>query len=479
MNLNLILKNKVVLYLTSRYVTYAVQFVTSLVVAAKLGPYYMGIWGFILLVMQYFQQIHLGIANSFNVLYVQNHNCGEECKNYIGNSLILLCYLSLLVVLFYLYYIVFGISSFEKYHIKSYVIWICLVAVLQYFVQFFINLFRVKNQLTKVIFCQSIIIFLNFICIFFLDGRRLINALVVGYVIGNLLCIMLAFASGVIPKFSTIQFSLDYQKKILKKGLFLFLYNSCFYFIIISIRTIISVNYTIIDFGVFTFSYTLAHAILLLLEALSFIIFPKVIGKLSSAELDKNTSTIDRLRMIYITSAHGLIYTALICFPLLLWFFPKYESALTVLNFIALTILMSFNSYGYIDLLIAQNRENTSALLSLGALIVNCALALFLVLGLHCTFEYVILATMVTYLLFSVAVVLIASRLLNKNFAWRDWFPIRLIVPYVIAMLISFYKLVEYSFIPLFVFFLLNHKQICEVKTMALLLLKQPNKINL
>ena len=479
MKFSQVLKNKVVFYLASRYITYAIQFVSSLVIAAKLGPYYMGIWGFILLIIQYFQQIHFGIVNSFNVLYVHHRDNEQDCNNYIVNSLLLISYLALIVVGFYLYYIIVGIKGFYKYSVDGYITWICLIAVLQYFVQFFITLFRVKNMLTSVIFCQSIIVFLNFVCIFFVEGEKLIQWLVVGYVVGNLLCVILAFMSGSIPNFRNVNVSISCQKEILKKGLYLFLYNSCFYFIIISIRTIISGHYTVGEFGTFTFSFTLAHAILLLLEALAFIIFPKVIGLLSSSDKEKVAATINMLRSIYITSAHLLIYIALICFPFLLWFFPKYEGALAVLNFIALTILMNYNSYGYLDFLIAQNKEKTSAFLSFGALIVNCTIALLGVVCFHWQYEHVILATLVTYLLFSATVVFFACRLLKQNFALEKWFPVRLMIPYITALLISFYQLTNYIFIPLFIFILLNWQQMQEIKTTASLLLKQPDKINL
>ena len=478
-NLSQIVRNKVIFYLASRYITYAVQFITSLVIAVELGPYYMGIWGFILLLLQYFQQIHFGIANSFNVLYVHHRDSEQECNNYIGNSLILVSYLALIVVCFYLYYVFFGVSSFEKYHADKYVVWVCLIAIMQYFVQFFINLFRVKNELNRVTFCQSIIVFLNFVCVFFFRGEDLIQWLVAGYVVGNMLCILLAFTSGSVPELKDFQINSSYQKEILKKGLFLFLYNSCFYFIIISIRTIISGNYSVEEFGMFTFSFSLAHAILLLLEALSFIIFPKVIGKLSSPNKEEVLSTIRLLRTVYITSAHFLIYIALIFFPFLLWFFPKYDGALTALNLIALTILMNTNCYGYLELLISKNCERLSALLSAFALAINIAISFLLVFVVKCSFAYVILATMVTYLLFSASAMIFARRQIGLGMSWTEWFPVRLSLPYFVALVISISQQTSFLFIPLLLFLIMNWKQVLEIKNASFLLLKSPQKVNL
>ena len=41
------LKNKVFVYLFTRYFTYGLQFIMSLIIAVRLGPYYLGIYGYI------------------------------------------------------------------------------------------------------------------------------------------------------------------------------------------------------------------------------------------------------------------------------------------------------------------------------------------------------------------------------------------------------------------------------------------------
>ena len=482
MNIGIIIKNKVMIYLVSRYFTYFIQFVTSLVIAVKLGPYYMGIWGFVLLLVQYFQQFHFGIANSFNVLYIHHRDNQQQCNNYIGNSLVLLGYLAIIVVVLYIYYIFAGIESFEKYHADKYIVWICIIAILQYYVQFFMNLFRVKNKLNHVTFCLSIVVFLNFICIFLFKEEQLIAWLVGGYVVGNLLCVVLALASGDIPLFSQIHINFTYQKQILKKGIFLFLYNSCFYFIIISIRTIISDNYSVEEFGLFTFSFTLAHAILLILEAFSFIIFPKVISKLSSKVVEEVESTISLLRTTCITSAHLLIYLALICFPALLYFMPKYGDALTSLNLIALTILMSTSSFSYLELLISRNKEKLMATLSASALVLNCILALLMVKWLHVTFSYVIIATMITYYLYTLSILISGRKSIGKSqqkMALAELMPMRLSIPYLVALVLSVMQLEAFIWLPAVLFIFFNWKMRECILDIVKKMITKPDVVNL
>ena len=85
-----IIKNKVFIYLITRYMTYAVQFISSIIIATKLGPYYFGIWGFILLLINYLRIIDFGISSATNILLVQNKDNPQKSSNYVTNSLFLI-----------------------------------------------------------------------------------------------------------------------------------------------------------------------------------------------------------------------------------------------------------------------------------------------------------------------------------------------------------------------------------------------------
>lgn len=107
----------------------------------------MGIWGFVLLIINYFSQIHFGVGNSLNVLLVQHKEEKQVCDSYIVNSMTITAGMSILVMLLYLYYEIFGVAAFERYNIDPYVIWIALIAILQYFNMLFSNIFRIRNMI--------------------------------------------------------------------------------------------------------------------------------------------------------------------------------------------------------------------------------------------------------------------------------------------------------------------------------------------
>lgn len=470
--------NKIIIYLLSRYGTYALQFVVSLSIAAKLGPYYLGIYGFISLIVSYFAQINFGIPHSLNVLLVHHKSDDRKCNNYIGNSIFIYGVLSLIVVVLYLFVQLGHYNIDDKYIIDEYYFLICILAILTYFNALFSTILRVRNKVYQLSVIQSINVVLNLIVVFFFNERALIMALLICQLLSAVICFLITQKEKVVPKLTKLEYGIQIQKEIIKKGMYLFLYNSCFYFILISIRSIISSNYSVTDFGIFNFSFSIANAVLLLLESLSTIIFPKIIELLSSKDYNKIKSSLHSLRISFISTAHLLIYVAMIFFPLVIKLMPQYSNALTSMNLIALAILINTNSYGFSTLLIAQNREKVSAVISLVSLSINVAAGLFLVNVMEVQFEYAILSVMITYLCFSAMIVYAGSKLIGVN-SLKDIvlniFPIRLLLPYTAALLISVYSLEYLIFIPLLLFIIFNWNDIIAIKNMSLKLFKNPN----
>src|SRR5665647_333755 len=91
---NKIVRNKVVYFVFSRYLTYAVQFINSLFIAVYLGPFYLGVWGFINLIIQYFTQINFGISQSVNTIASIHKSDEEYVKKMVGTSMTMLIVLS-------------------------------------------------------------------------------------------------------------------------------------------------------------------------------------------------------------------------------------------------------------------------------------------------------------------------------------------------------------------------------------------------
>lgn len=482
MKIKLFLTNKILIYLASRYISYGVQFFVSLIIAAKMGPYFFGIYGFITLILNYCAVISFGIPASLNVLLVHHKTQENTCGNYIGNALLFYTIQSLLLFVLYLVLVISDIEIDNNYPIKEYYLLIAIIASLNYFNSIFINVLRIKNKVNQLSVVQSLNVLLNVIVVCIVKGENLIIALLLCNLISGIASVIVTKLCDALPPLKKILIKITFLKEILGKGMYLFFCNSCFAFILISIRSLISANYKVEEFGAFTFSFSIANSVMLLLEALMTIIFPKLVDLLSFNDNKIVENTLEKLRGTYISSAHLLIYVAMLFFPILLNFMPKYSNALTSMNLIALAVLMNTNSSGYSTLLISKNKERTSAVLSMTALIINIILGYSLISFFHVGFSYVILAALFTYIYFSFMVVVEGRKCLCKSSmvsTFKSFFPIRLFIPYLVALIISCLQYENFIWLPLVLYMILNKRDIFMMFYTAKKLIINPDIINI
>lgn len=457
--------NKVVLYMVTRYVVYFITFLSSMIIAAKMGPYYLGIWGFITLLIRYFHIIDLGIGNSITVLLVQNKGSQKNKDDYEMASLAILGIMSLAVLLIGLYYYLFGISVFGKYELGNVFYFICIIAVFQYFNDYFLKVYRVKGKMFEFTFYQTILQVLTLIAVFFAREEKLVYLLVGIYLFSHLLSLFF-YIHG---KGISLKGRFDWKKvgDILGKGMFLFIYNFSFYMIIISTKTIIGAFYTVEEFGYFTFAYTLAQAAILLLTAFSSLIAPKLLDKFNSKDSHVIDTTIRMVRINYVYLSHGLMYVAMTFFPVLIFFIPKYADTLEVINWASLATVLYANSFGYISFLMARNKEKVIAMNSFICFVVNVFMALFLAKVLHVGYDYVILATLFSYLLYAWLTVYCGKKELLPNvtfsIVFKEVFPIGLLFPFGCAVIVTIFNCSYLMFIPLLIFLLINRSEIREI----------------
>lgn len=469
--------NKVVWYVLTRYLTYGMQFVVSLLCAAKMGPYYFGIWGFILLLLNYMQQINLGIPNSANILLVQERNNPKSFAEIESTAFFAQSFLCVGVIVFALGNVFFGYGFMEKYSIGWLFYLVCITAMLVYLIQICMTVYRVKHQLLEIAIYQSSIPLLTFIALFLATGKELLLWFSLAYLVGNAVSFVIFIARGKISL--KARPNMDTMRKIMKKGFFLFVYNGCFYFIVISTRTIVSSFYEVTEFGYFTFAYTLADAVILLLGAITFLLFPKSIEKLHTDNIEQVKNTIRILRVNYITLTHGLMYMAFLLFPVITLLIPQYKPALSTIYLVAMALLSNTMSFGYTDYLMAQNKDRQIAFISMVSFIINVILAIFFAGILRCSFEYVIIATIVSYWVFSLLSIYYGKRQMGENNKLitiiQESFPIRLLVPFASSALIALLSSMWLLPIPLLLYMLLNISEIKEIIRTFRRLLSNPN----
>ena len=281
-----IFSNKAILYVISRYATYIIQFINSLFIAIYLGPFYLGIWGFINLVIGYISQLNFGISNSVNVIISVNKQNDAYVQKIIGNGISMIIGLSFFIMLFFLVSRVMNLNIGEKYHFNSFIVPVCIIAILTHLNGYFSTIFRVYGKIFAIALNQSLFPVMTLLIIPFFRGENLLWAMV----LVNCASFIASFILFFIQRPFSIKplFEWETVKYIQKRGWHLFVYNASFYLILLTTRSFISGNYSVNEFGYFTFSYSLANAVLLLLSSISFLIFPKMLNRFALLDNERS-----------------------------------------------------------------------------------------------------------------------------------------------------------------------------------------------
>jgi O-antigen/teichoic acid export membrane protein len=475
---NKFFKNPVVIYLITRYLTYAIQFVLSIFIALKLSPYTFGIWSFLLLLLSYFQIFNFGISNSINVLTIQNKNKHIKTNRIVSNAFFLTSIMGVLILIICVLTLLFGENFFLKYNVSSEFYVICIIAILLHFNNLFMTIFRVKNELKEISIYQSFIPFFSLLSVLIFKDEVLLYTLLVVYVVGHIFSLILFIKKKIVTVKFKNSISLDYCIKILKKGFYLFIFNLSFQLLIVSLRTIVSVFFTVEEFGLFNFSYTISNSIILLLEAIAFIIFPKIIDKFHSSNNEEIEKIINLVKINYVTASNLLVYVAILFFPALIHFTPNYGNAYLGLNLVALSIIVQSQTFGYNAFLIAKNKEKQIALFSTLSLIICIALSLILTNIYELSFNYIFISLFFAYYFLSICYTYLSNKIIGNNINFLKLIDMSLstknLIPLIVALLIVILDYRKLTVLPLLVFIFLNIKSLLVVKKTVYGLINNP-----
>ncbi|MFZ6037401.1 MAG: oligosaccharide flippase family protein [Bacteroidota bacterium] len=477
-----IFSNKAILYVISRYATYIIQFINSLFIAIYLGPFYLGIWGFISLVIGYISQLNFGISNSVNVIISVNKQDNTYVQKIVGNGLSMIMGLSFLVMLFFVMSNAANLHIGDKYHFNDYIVPICIIAVLTHLNGYFATILRVYGKIFAIAINQSLYPVLVLFIIPFFRGENLLWAMVTINCVSFLANSILFYIQR--PFSFKPLFEWDTVKYIQRRGWHLFVYNASFYLILLTTRSFISGNYSVEEFGYFTFSYSLANAVLLLLDSISFLIFPKMLNRFALSDNEHSLEILKTVRSAYISLSHLLIHLVIMVFPLFIYFFPDYQQASSVFKITALTVVLYTNSFGYQGLLMARGYEKNIGIIAFCALILNIMLSAILVSVVKVTFEYVIVATLTTYLIYVVTLGVYGRKVLRlaNNFTdiTKDIYLWRMMIPFLISFLMIIFTVPDiYFIIPFLLYLFLNFEDILNTKDVILKVIENPNFIDI
>lgn len=479
--------NQTFLFLIFKYITYFIQFILVYYLAIKLDLYYFGVWSFILLILSYFQIFNLGISNSTAVLLIKHKQSAEMSNKYISNGFLLILLLNATLIFLGILFYFLGSTYLEKFDIKNQLIFIVTIAILFHLNSFFMTVFRIKNFLGQITFFQFIIPFLTLLSALFLQGKTLLYTLISIYLLGHLISFFIFKKSNLIKITLKKIINKNILLNIIKKGIFLFLFNFTFQLLLISMRSIVSLFFSVNDFGVFSFSFQVSNSILLLFEGFIFLIFPKIIDKFITESNLSSIKLINDISICYSVAISLTVYLSLIFFPFAISIFPKYNDALLGLNIASIAILFQSKLMGFNAFLISKNKEKLIFLYTFLALILNIIIGLIIVLILKLSFNWIYLSLIFTYFFLSICYSYSTFKILKNNYSLIEAIKHSANYKMFLPVFSAFFVFNNIShnfnlllFLPFLLFVILNLKEIFKMLRLIVVFLNNPDilKIN-
>ena len=366
-----IISNGKVVFILSKYATYAIYFIISLVIANKLGLFYFGIYGFLKLIIQYFTYSNLGVNYSSLVIMSEDANKDITKNSSILTSSIIITFFSL--TFFYLIFVaicnLYDIEFYNRFNIGQYVFYIFFIVLIKQINQLYINIYRVYDRLKIINWAYIIPCIGEFIILFTGNGKRLLDNIMWAMVFSNGIVFIIFLVDA---KFS-ISNNIDIKatKKLVRRGIMLLLYNISFYFIVLVAKSYISSEFQIEDFAQYSFSYNISDAVMLLNSSVSFFIYPNLINKLSSSNSTDNSLLLMReMQQYYMIAASLVIIIALIASHFLQLIVPDYVKSEYILQILLLSQLLVANSFIMTTFLVQQKKELKLIILGVSTIIV-------------------------------------------------------------------------------------------------------------
>lgn len=479
-----VIGNKIILFILSRYLSYFIQFLNSLIIAYVLGPFYLGIWGFLALILQYMNFGNFGIDIALNVNLSTGDLKDENKQSKFASNAVIATFFSCI-----LYFLIGGVlyftevELFEKYLFTRFVLVVILISCLNYFNVLFQNIFRTYSLFTPISIFQTLLQLLQLPMFLFFRDLELVWALLA----------MMLLAHGVSMTIFLKKMPLKLQwkmdapmvKSLYKRGASLLSYALTFYILLLSTRSMVGYFYPVETMGFFTFAANIASALIVGLSSLEFVLFPKMLNRLSSEVItEKTLNVFEEIRYIYMSTAFLATLLGVIGYPVLLLFFNAYAGTESVFTYLVICQIVISSGFGYATLIISKGREFFLVVHGLIALAINLLFSFIANKFFSCDYATMALILIFSFVYYDIQVIRKGRELLGlpRNFSTvsRDLLPLRFL-PSLLCMFAAVYSSQLWLFhsLALVLFLLLNLKGYKLVKKYLKTLFSEPTVVNI
>lgn len=355
--------NKHIRYLIFRNASYFLSFLNLLLISNILSEDLFSSWSFIIIIITYLNSLNFGTPYSINFYVIKYKNV--KINEYLSNGFFFYFITSIIVFTIALVFVEFGGGLYERYISTDQLFIILSISLLFQLNTLLANISRGTNKLDPVWAFQIIQpLMYFFILMITQNNANLINNLLYSNIVGqviSLLIFSIYLRNDMALRAQLV--SLRIIKKIIRKSLFLFIYNISFSYIILSSRLIISANYSVEIFARFSFWLMIGTAFGLFLEAVAFVVFPKLIDLMNSKE-PQSKQFFNRLKEAYINLNSLFLFTPILFLPIIKHLPINYSEYAQMFVAISLALYFQSNLFGFNAWFIGNEKEKKLALIN-------------------------------------------------------------------------------------------------------------------
>lgn len=461
-----IFKNQRILFTLNRYTAYVIKFVQGLFIAKFLGPYYLGIWGLISVLLQYFQYSSLGIQYSLNVeLSINRHNPKSEYSGLvIYNSLLVNVFIGLVFILLSVVLYELKPEMLVRYDIIDLIIVIFSLGVLNNLCTIFINIYRSYDSFFKIGLNELTFNLIPFIFIFFFKDLELIRVLLYSMLVLRIIHILLFIYKFKFP----IVFKLDNKLLVtlFKTGFLLMLINIGYNLFFMLIKTFVGKYYSVEEMGQFTFCFTITNAVVLGVQSFLFTMYSSILNEMANDNSANKMilQNINKKSIAYNYTVMILIMLVISGLPILFMFFDKYKASYVTLIYILLAQAFFTAGTMHATYLFAKKQQIILVKKTLSVSFVFLLIVFFLTQQ-KVKLDYIGLIILIFSFFYAYVQILSSHRFLGVHFSLHLFIKDNIgYIPMVIIMSLFLFTIfannmyILFAVFPIFIFF--NYKSI-------------------
>lgn len=398
-------------FVTARYSVYGIQLINAIGLGVALGPIAFASWAFIQLLLQYAAQLNMGIP-----YYLTNSLAIHGSQSSQGKELITKAFrLSSIWVLLFIFFVFWSSGEsqwgFAKYLNGNQWWWVLFIAVLQQFNQLWMGVARIENRYGRIIWAQLLPQLILSCLLIVCYGNCSVDLMLMGLLAGQVSTMLIIGKIRWAHAQENAQIS---TSLFVKESFKLLVYNAFFYLIMITTRSELSVVLSEAQFGQFAFSFVFINMIILGMDALGFVWFPKLVRIYSQLPPEKWQEVLMRSQRLFLSLAMLGIGLLVLFFPCIHFLTDKYSESSRFFYLGVFPTALYFLSFSLPALLMSQKKNHWIAWVSVAAFALN-----FLVLKLSLDYsggfaQYALHCTGFVYLIQYIVFVNLVKKMMKK-----------------------------------------------------------------